>query len=337
MKILSKNPNHTISELTPLKDFNEEDVKWCYESILNRSPESERVVSEKLQHHKNFKSLVTDFLRSDEFLSARKENLVTRKNTLSLNKSNVQHEANTEALEKISDRVKQSWTKLGNETPHFSVLTNPDFMPDRILEANHSQKFWESGLNEAKFLVNTLGRFDIVDIKQLTCVEYGCGVGRVTHGLSLHFGKVIGYDISESHLNIARGGAKNNESFELIKSPSEIKILPCDVFYSKIVLQHNPPPLIAKIIDCAFKSIKPGGIAVFQVPTYANGYNFIVSEYLSKPSKNDMEMHCLPQKVIFDMARSHGIHVLEVLEDNFTGASNLFISNTFILQKKSVE
>lgn len=335
MKILAKKTLPKIENLAPVKDFNEDDVTWCYEAILNRSPESGQVVKEKLKHHKSFKSLVIDFLRSQEFLSAREENLITRKNTLSLTKMNIQHEANPEALERISERVKQSWTKLGNESPHFSVLTNPDFMPDKIVEAEHNQKFWESGLNEASYLVNTLARFDLVDTKQLTCVEYGCGVGRVTHGLALHFNKVVGYDISESHLKIAREKSQCNESFELIQSPSEISIVLCDVFYSKIVLQHNPPPLIAKIIDCAFKSLKPHGIAVFQVPTYANGYKFNVSEYLANPGKNEMEMHCLPQKVIFDMARNHGIHVLEVLEDNFTGASNRFISNTFILQKNS--
>jgi ubiquinone/menaquinone biosynthesis C-methylase UbiE len=37
-----------------------------------------------------------------------------------------------------------------------------------------------------------------------TCVEIGCGAGRVTHALCLDFQKVIGLDVSEDMINLAR-------------------------------------------------------------------------------------------------------------------------------------
>lgn len=335
LKKTTKNSNLNVNNNK--KDFVIDDIRWCYQTILGREPESERVLIEKFEHHDNFKSLVRDFLKSSEFLSARKENLITRKNTLSLLPLIIEYTTSVDDLKKVSDRIKSSWTKMGYEAPHFSVLTNQDYLPEKINQVDNKTRFWKSGVTEADYLVHTLSRFGIKDTKTSTCVEYGCGVGRVTHGLANHFAKVVGYDISESHLKVARIDAQKNELFELIKSPTEISIFPCDVFYSKIVLQHNPPPLIARIIECAFDALKINGIAVFQVPTYANGYSFNVRDYLSKPSKDEMEMHCLPQQVIFDMARKRNVQVLEVLEDNFTGASNKFISNTFIFRKMASE
>src|SRR5271169_236009 len=41
-----------------------------------------------------------------------------------------------------------------------------------------------------------------------------------------------------------------------------------DLFFSIIVLQHNPPPVILGILDAAFAGLRPGGLAFFQVPTY---------------------------------------------------------------------
>jgi hypothetical protein len=44
----------------------QDDVVWCYRNLLNRPPESEAVVKQKL-HHVSFRSLVEDFVSSNEF------------------------------------------------------------------------------------------------------------------------------------------------------------------------------------------------------------------------------------------------------------------------------
>jgi len=47
----------------------------------------------------------------------------------------------------------------------------------------------------------------------------------------------------------------------------------------------------------------------------------------------DMQMHCLPQAAIFALASDEACDVLEVREDNSTGAPERFISNTFVIRK----
>lgn len=100
-----------------------------------------------------------------------------------------------------------------------------------------------------------------------------------------------------------------------------------------IVFQHNPPPLISKLIRNALHSLNSGGIAVFQVPTYQMGYRFETAEWLRTDHALEMQMHCIPQRHIFEIVAEENCKLLEVREDNWTGAPDQFISNTFIIGK----
>ena len=108
---------------------------------------------------------------------------------------------------------------------------------------------------------------------------------------------------------------------------------PCDVFYSRIVFQHNPPPVIAELIRNALKALRPGGIAIFQVPSYMSGYGFKLREWLAKDHPLDMQMHCLPQHRIFALIAEHCGAVLEVREDGVAGARDRIVSNNFVVRK----
>ena len=61
-------------------------------------------------------------------------------------------------------------------------------------------------------------------------------------------------------------------------------------------------------------------------------YQFKISIYLKEDLVNDMEMHCLPQQVIFDIINIENCALLEIREDGYTGIP---ISNTFIVKKNS--
>jgi hypothetical protein len=106
---------------------------------------------------------------------------------------------------------------------------------------------------------------------------------------------------------------------------------PADAVFSIIVLQHNPPPVIALILTKLLACLRPFGIADFQVPTRAKGYRFSVDEYLnSRNAKFEMEMHAIPQKDVFAIIRQAGCE--EVQPDDMTGSLDL-ISNTFLVRK----
>jgi hypothetical protein len=109
-----------------------------------------------------------------------------------------------------------------------------------------------------------------------------------------------------------------------------------DLWFSRIVLQHNPPPVIAMILRRAFALLSPGGLAIFQVPTYAIGYRFVVKEYLREVGRqHGIEMHVLPQRAILEIAQQAGCTLLEVREDASAGNPGSWLSNMFVFQKST--
>ena len=232
-------------------------------------------------------------------------------------------------------KIKTAWEHLGAVKPHFSVLSGEQFLPENL--AASADSFWASGQGEAAIVRNTLNRYGFPALANGTCVEYGCGVGRVTMNLTAMFATVNAYDISANHLAIAKQRADelavNNVIFHLCSEHFLDEISPCNFFYSVIVFQHNPPPIIAELIRKALGSLRTGGIAIFQVPTYIVGYRFILGEWLLADHTLDMQMHCLPQAHIFELISDANCKVLEVREDNWTGAPDTYISNTFVVQK----
>jgi len=93
--------------------------------------------------------------------------------------------------------------------------------------------------------------------------------------------------------------------------------------------------VIAFIVEALIRSLNPGGVAFFQVPTYRRGYAFSLRDYLAEGSaRGGMEMHVLPQSRVFDIAQRAGARVLEVIDDTWTGLREKEVSNTFVIQNK---
>jgi SAM-dependent methyltransferase len=168
-----------------------------------------------------------------------------------------------------------------------------------------------------------------------TCLEYGCGTGRLTRCLAEQFKFVIACDISRPHLSIARSKRDSRDDgvqFIRVEKIQAVHDLPsADLLVSVLVLQHNPPPVIAHILDGLLAPIRPGGIAYFQLPTLWRGHHFDVDQYLADAGSG-MEMHVLPQRRVLDIARKNQCHLLEVQADNLIGTME-GVSNTFLLQK----
>ena len=230
-------------------------------------------------------------------------------------------------------RTTAAWNRMGNEDPYFSVVTSPDY---HLAEFEKNQAgFWETGRLDAERMLAWMKRNRLGPIG--TCLEYGCGVGRVTCGLENHFEKIIACDISVPHLRLALGKIGPRVRLIWLNNCDAIRALSdFDVLFSLIVLQHNPPPIIAFILETLLHNLNWGGLAFFQVPTLIRDYTFDVRKYLDNPeSGSHMEMHCLPQRYIFEIARSCGCRPLEVSQDDRTDCEN-HVSTTFLLVKDLV-
>ena len=117
----------------------------------------------------------------------------------------------------------------------------------------------------------------------------------------------------------------------LRRSKSSEKV---DVSYSIIVLQHNPPPVIAFIVEALIHSLNPGGVAFFQVPTYRRGYTFSLIKCTGgRGERRNGDARVTTEQSVRDRA-TRGKRVLEVIDDTWTGLRVKEVSNTFVIQKE---
>jgi len=319
-----------------------EDVVWCYRHLLGRDPESAEAVEAHLNSWPDFKQMILTFIASSEFLEPRPNVRLPVTSTVMhllppvLPKLEIDVAATSKELGKCAAKIKAAWEHMGDERAHYSVLSSEDYMPEKL--DTSIDVFWQSGEIEAAQAIRALDLYGSSQLAKKVCVEYGCGVGRVTVNLARHFKLVHAYDISRNHLEYARARAKevgaSNIEFHECASDFRVALEPCDFFYSAIVLQHNPPPVIMELIRIALTALKPGGLAMFQVPTHITEYRFDLKEWLKTDHELDMQMHCVPQEAVLNLITATGCHLLGLREDGCTGAPDKIISNTFFCKKE---
>lgn len=316
-----------------------EDVVWCYQNFFCRDPEPEETIT-ALSRNDSFKELVMHCVRSPEFTdrvacsnSPRLEGTISLQSVL--NRLSIDLAATENELDKCASKIKTTWEYLGTEKAHWSVLSIDSFLPNKLHESIES--FWASGEAEVAQAVHVLGQFGFGQYEQRVCAEFGCGVGRLTVGLAKIFKVIHAYDISRTHLAHAMARARevgaNNIEFHECSNDYKFAIEPCDFFYSVIALQHSPPPVIATLLRSALNALKPGGIALFQVPTYIAGYSFDLDNWLATDQSLVMEMHCVPQDALMEIISASGCCVLSVREDGCSNAKIGMVSNTFLCVK----
>lgn len=307
-----------------------QDVVYAYRLILGREPENEQVIQDHMDVP-DLAALRERFIAAPEFVSMR---VPVQANPLA---KVPRHDIEVDAGDKLKlllDRVYRIWSRLGEDDPYYSVLTFDRFHQDQI--DGHMEEFFSSGQRDIERLALCLGRNSVkADIRRV--VELGCGVGRLTGLLAERFPSVIGLDVSKPHLELARQVCErqNRRNVELrqVRSMADLESLPeIDLFFTLIVLQHNPPPVIVAILERVASRIAPGGLMYFQVPTYLPGYRFRVQEYLDSPEAPAIEMHAVPQRAILRLLADAGLRLIEVVEDDCTGIQGA-ISNTFLAQK----
>jgi len=249
----------------------------------------------------------------------------------------VETDVDAAGLGALLAHTERTWTRLGDEEPHWSVISAERFKQSQL--DDHRAEFYASGQGDLETFLAFLARNEVDAGALHRVLEFGCGIGRVTRFLAERFEQVVACDISPSHLKEAElylqdRKLRNVEWLRVraitdLDGPADL-----DAVFSVIVLQHNPPPTIAAVLEKLLRRLRPGGVAYFQVPTHAVDYRFRVDDYLKHGLQSShVEMHYLPQRHIFQIARRAGCEVLEVREDDWVGRREVELSNTFLLRK----
>jgi SAM-dependent methyltransferase len=297
------------------------DVTMAYRLLMGREPENQQIVQDQAQNFKSLADLRAQFMTSSEFreiikLPIHLGNLGSK--PLDWPPAEVEVSVSPAVLQRMVTRIEGEFLEMGATEPHWSVLTADRFLASNIKE--HQSEFFASGEESLHDLQAAAARCHLDLSRYRDCLELGCGLGRVTLWLARNFREVVGADISRNHLDIARGAAAEaglkNINFLNINQISQYQSLPAfDLFFSVIVLQHNPPPLMAFILETILRRLAPGGAAYFQIPTHLTNYHFSAKEYFDTPPMvGNAEVHCIPQPTLFDIIRRTGCEILEIRE-----------------------
>lgn len=248
---------------------------------------------------------------------------------------NVKLKCSDEQASRLLKRIVDSWEELGRSRPHWSVLTADQFLPHQIETTEPA--FFATGEHERDKLLAAVRRAgrDPSEFKEV--FQYGCGLGRVTNFLAESFDRVRACDASRQHLERARAHTheigRSNVTYLLSTLPAFGMNRQFDLWFSLFALQHYSPPIIAMILRRALTMLRPGGLAVFQCPTYAPNYQFDIDEYLaSQVPESGLEIHFLPQSELFKIVRDAGCSIVEVVEDDTCNPQ--WISNTVVVTKE---
>lgn len=297
------------------------DVHACYETFLGRGPENLETIAHHLDGAPTVWDLIQRFYGSSE--------AVRRRTTLACVTIDTEQDgrecevfAAPDELARLTDHISEVWSRYGREEAYYSVLTNPKYLSETLGTAE-IEEFYNTGQLEVTGFETALLRNAIPLDADWTVLEFGCGVGRIAEPFAQRCRAYIGVDISAGHLALGRIRLRDRaiDNAALIPLGQFLSTPPrYDVFFSVIVLQHNPPPIIHQLLDHALASLNPGGLAYFQVPCHLYDYRFSVDRYLEGEGRHEhMEMHALPQRHIFALLAKHGLTPIEITPNGRIG------------------
>ena len=124
-----------------------------------------------------------------------------------------------------------------------------------------------AGLEEWSLLKVHLGQVGLD--RMHTCVELGCGSGRLTNALAQDFTVVHAFDVSP-HRSTLTNRVPNSQNivFHLLQKPNiPLPDSTCDLCISIYVLQHvSDLRVVENYFTQMFRVLRPGGIALIHVP-----------------------------------------------------------------------
>jgi ubiquinone/menaquinone biosynthesis C-methylase UbiE len=164
------------------------------------------------------------------------------------------------------NELRATWDELGRDDPLWAVLSTPQTRGNRW----QPEEFFATGRLEIEQLMVRLKALGI-DVHPQRCLDFGCGVGRLSRALSEHFERVDGVDIAASMVERARQFNGHIEGCVFtVNSERDLRLFgdeTFDLIYTRLVLMHMKPRFSRAYITEFIRVLKPGGVAVFHLPS----------------------------------------------------------------------
>lgn len=223
--------------------------------------------------------------------------------------------------------LKRKWDHLGKEDPLWAILTDPEKQGNRW----DREEFFETGRCDASRFF-ALARFLSPEMATASALDFGCGVGRLTFGLTEFFAEVTGVDISESMITRAKELTTSTQVTFLQNGAPDLSILPdrsYDFLLSHIVLQHVPARYHGVFVTEFMRVLRPSGVALFQLPEpFSEEWG---SRRFDPERKLKIDMYGSTQADVLTWVQNAGGRILQVVNDGSCGPEHL--SYRYVVKK----
>ncbi len=164
-------------------------------------------------------------------------------------------------------QLQKDWNYLGEVDPLWAILSNPTKLGGHW----NLEEFFQTGVAEIDAIMNYMQRLGI-QVPHRYALDFGCGVGRLTQALCRNFEQCAGVDIAASMIERARTLNRYGDRCQYyLNSADDLSLFSTgqfDFIYSNIVFQHMPPQFSTKYLKECLRTLQPGGIFIFQIPSH---------------------------------------------------------------------
>lgn len=219
--------------------------------------------------------------------------------------------------------VQKTYEEAGRNDPLYATLSTP------VQENNKRSldEFLATGRRENANAMQYLAALG-VEVHRDRAMDFGCAVGRLSQALCKEFSEVVGVDISSSMIDRAneynKFGSQCQYRINTADDLAQFGDSSIDFVYSNISLQHSPPEATSNYIAEFFRILRPGGTALFQIPSGprhepgsmgAKLYSFTHGPFRRFwkriRGRSPVEMHYINQSLVEDIIRNNGGRVID--------------------------
>jgi len=202
---------------------------------------------------------------------------------------------------------KIKWEALARKNPNYYVFS------DDLVSKNET-KYRESGKNDfQEFILKDEALRNFLENSQSkTCLEFGCGNGRMTEFLAKNFSKVYAADISKAMIKSAKKRLRHIKNISYLIENKGKKIglndKSIDFIFSYIVLQHLPSKKMVKdVLNEFYRVLKNNGFVKIQIRgVLAHGGLFRCLKWYYGVSFSEKEIRDILKEISFKVIRSKG-------------------------------
>ena len=159
----------------------------------------------------------------------------------------------------------RGWTELGAIDPKWAIASAPDKRGGRWDDG----EFFATGEQVIKDHLQRV-RDTGIKLGNISALDFGCGIGRLTRALTRHFESVTGVDVSATMIEQGRHNVPDAIFFvQTDPTLTTLKNEFFDFIVAHAVLQHvGGPDLICRYIGSLAQKLAHRGALVFNVPIH---------------------------------------------------------------------